>query len=148
MSKQTRSDKKFPIKLWISSSKKKFFRSSCMQHHLSMMFVGEQFIVRALQQFSDDKLHEIIKERLDRFKHLSDTDEVLGIRVVNSWWQKIGFFAIHYETSVAKITSCIFDYAYEAYELKTVYKEFGTYIPRKRKKGVERKDWEGRLSDY
>lgn len=148
---QVRNDKKFPVKLWISSSRKKSFRLSCVEYHLSMMFVGEEFIVRALKDLSDSKIHEIITERINTFIRVRKATEeynVLGIRLTNIWWQKLGYFAVYYDTSISKVASCIFDYASQAYELKTVYKQYGTYTKKKRKKGMSGENFNERLSDY
>jgi hypothetical protein len=115
-----------------------------------MMFVGEQFIVRCLGDLSDVLIHEIISSRLESLtmRRNDEAVTVLGIRLTNIWWQKLAYFAVYYDTSVTKIASCLFDYASEAYELKTVYKEYGTYTKKKKKKGMSLQNFQERLSDY
>lgn len=151
--KKTRSDKKFNIKVWVPSQDKDLFRSHCMEYHLSMMFVAEKYLIVCLREFSDPKLNQIIETNLESFNKMnskSDGYEPLGIRLTNEYWQKLGYFAIRYKTSVAKIASCLFIYCLSSYELK-IEEEFGLVFKdnkRKRYKGLSREDINERTSDY
>lgn len=150
--RNTRSDKKFGVKLWVKTQDKLIFRSHCFEYHLSMMFVGEQYLITCLDDLHDAKIKTIIEERLGRFEKLKskkDKHEVLGIRVTNKYWQKLAFFAVMYNTSVAKIASCIFDFALSSYEVRFIEAEFGLTFAYNRKTRFEGRTHNNeRLSDY
>lgn len=148
----TRSDKKFGVKLWVKTQDKAVFRSHCFNYHLSMMFVGEKYLITCLNELPDHKLKTIIEERLNRFTNINskrDKYETLGVRVVNSYWQKLAYFAVMYNTSIAKIASCIFDYALSSYEVRSVEEKYGLTFAYNRKKRFEGRTYDNeRLSDY
>jgi hypothetical protein len=147
-----RSDKKFGVKVWIKSHDKDIFRTHCFNHHLSMMFVAEKYVITCLADFPDKKLEEIIETHLDKFNSINSTKdgyEPLGFRLINEYWQKLAFFAVKYKTSVVKVASCIFEYCLSAYELRGIEEEYGLTFSFNRKKRFENKSFEdGRLSDY
>lgn len=148
----TRSDKKFGVKVWVKTQDKDIFRTHCFQYHLSMMFVGEKYIITCLKDMSDAEIEKIIEARLDKFNRIKserDGYEVLGIKITNDYWQKLAYFAVRYRTSVAKIGSCIFDYGLTSYELRGVEEEYGLTFSYNRKKRFQGKSLsDGRLSDY
>ena len=146
-----RSDKKFLVKVWISESRKKLFRTHCFEHHLSMMFVGEKLLAKALHDLDDSQIRTIIDERLMMYKSIvstKDNYEVLGIKITNNYWQRLAYFAVYYDTSVAKIGSCIFDYAIQAYEMREVWRLFGMEFKRKKGKKMPMEEMEKRLSQW
>lgn len=150
----TRSDKKFNVKVWVPTQDKDIFRSHCFKYHLSMMFVGEKYLTTCLKDFPDAQIEQIIERHLDTYTFLNskkDGFEVLGIRITNPYWQKLAYFAVRYRTSVAKIGSCLFEYCLGAYELRGIEEEYGltfTYNKRLRYKDKTREDINERTSDY
>jgi hypothetical protein len=147
-----RSNKKFLVKVWVPIQNKSIFRTHCMEYHLSMMFVGEKYLTRSLDQFSDEKISLLIEDRLPVYNKLNkehDLFEPLGIRVTNEYWQKLAWFAITYHSTVAKIGSVLFENAIGAYEFKEIFEEYGLEINRKKvASGVTLYNRDERLSDY
>jgi hypothetical protein len=151
--RKTRNDKKFPVKVWVKEQDKTLFRRHCFEFHLSMMFVGEQYLRTALTEFPDKQIEEIIESRLEKFYKMNsqrDNYEVIGIHLHNNPWQKLAYFAVMYKTSVAKVASCIFDYCLSSYELQ-IEEEFGLQFNENRKKRMKELGTESRYertSDY
>lgn len=147
-----KSSKKFLVKVWVPIQNKAIFRSHCMEYHLSMMFVGEKYLTKSLDQFSDEKISLLLEDRLPIYNNMNKCKEVfepLGIRVTNDYWQKLAFFAINYHSTVAKVGSVLFEHAIGAYEFKEVFQEYGLEINRKKVvSGVTIYDRDERLSDY
>lgn len=118
-----------------------------------MMFVAEKYIEACLKDLSDYELENIIDSRLNAFNQMKSFKigfEPIGLKVTNDNWQKLGYFAIKYKTSIVKISSCIFDYSLTAYELRGIEEEYGlTFDNKKKNKKVRRdyKDLHERLSD-
>lgn len=150
--KLTRSDKKFLVKVWVPIQNKAMFRAHCMEYHLSMMFVGEKYLTRSMDEFSDKKISLMLEDRLHVFSDLSGGQNVytpLGIRVTNKYWQKMAYFAVTYHTSIAKVGSVLFEHALGAYEFKEVFEEHGLNFKRgKVPVGVTIYDRDERLSDF
>lgn len=150
---KVRSDKKFGVKVWVQSVNKDLFRSHCLRYHLSMMFVAEKYIEACLKDLSDYELENIIDSRINVFNQMKSSRidfEPIGLKVTNDYWQKLGYFAIKYKTSIVKISSCIFDYSLTAYELRGMEEEYGlTFDNKKKNKKVNRDylDLHERLSD-
>lgn len=117
-----------------------------------MMFVAEQLILESLNNYTDTKLDSIIKERLVNFSQLNtkrDGYEPLGFKIKNDKWQKLAYFAVRYHTSIAKVASCLFEYARTNYELRTVLDRDGLTIKKKKEKVKgPRSILDKRLSDY
>lgn len=149
----TRSDKKFLVKLWVRTSKKTIFRMHCVQHHVSMMKIGEEYVKKALAEFNDSKIREIIDANHPTFismKSTKDDYETLGIRLINDYWQKLGYFAVMYKTSVSKIASCIFEYSLSAYEMRDIFETHGLTFKKKKIKKKDKlllSDFHNRLSE-
>jgi hypothetical protein len=147
-----KSSKKFLVKVWVPIQNKAIFRGHCMEYHLSMMFVGEKYLTKSLEQFSDERISLMLEDRLPIYNKLnkeSDLFEPLGIRITNDYWQKLAYFAVTYHTTVAKVASVLFEYAIGAYEFKEVFQEYGLEINRKKVySGVTVDDRDERLSDY
>jgi hypothetical protein len=154
MPKRTRSDKKFGVKVWVKTQDKLLFRSHCFQYHLSMMFVGEKYLITCLKEFPDSQLEYIIDRNLStytKFNSTRDGYETLGIHLTNEHWQKLAYFAVRYRTTVAKVASCLFEYCIGAYEVRGIEEEYGlTFNDNKRKRYKEksREDINERVSDY
>ena len=122
-----------------------------MKHHLSMRFIAEKYLIRCLEDLNDDRLDEIIEDKLTHYitiKNLGGNYEVIGTGLVNAYWQKIAYFAVKHHTSVAKIATCLFDYSLTAYELKFVFEEHGLSFKEKKVKGTSRQNFNERVSDY
>ena len=151
---KVRNDKKFQINVWVKKQDKDIFHRHCFEYHLSMMFVGEKYLITALTEFPDKQIENIINDNLETFNKLNskkDGFEVLGIRITNNYWQKLAYFAVMYRTTVAKVASCMFNYCLSSYELKWVEEEYGLVFKqnnRKRFNNVTRKDLNERASDY
>lgn len=121
--RKVRSDKKYNIKVWVQKQNKDIFRTHCYKMHLSMMKVGEMYLTTCLEDMSDVSLKTIIDDKLDSFYKLSlrkEKYEVVGIHLKDEHWQRIAFLAVTYNTSVAKIASCLFDYSLRSYEIRSV----------------------------
>lgn len=122
-----------------------------MQHHLSMMFVAEKYVELCLEDKSDYELDLIIEERLSIFKQMK-TSRIeyvpLGFKVTNNIWQKLSHFAVKYQTSVAKIASCLFHYSVSAYEFRDLMKKEGITFKYKKVNGRDYHNLNERLSDY
>jgi hypothetical protein len=150
--KKTRSDKKFNVKLWTTTQDKKLFRKHCTDYHLSMMFVAEKYMKTCLDEFPDTKLDEIISIYLGKFRVLNKSNEKyepIGVRLTNNYWQKIAHFAILHDSTVSKVSSCLFEYCLNAYELQGIEEQHGLTFAYNRKKRFEGRSFEdGRLSDY
>lgn len=148
----TRSDKKFGVKVWVKTIEKDLFRTHCFRYHLSMMFVAEKYVKTCLEDLPDVKLEEIIEARFEEFNSMGKSEydyEVLGFKIKNEYWQKLAYFAVLYKTSVAKIASCIFDYALESYELRNVEEQHGlTFTYNKKRRFAGRTHNTERMSDY
>jgi hypothetical protein len=147
-----RSNKKFLVKVWVPIQNKAIFRTHCMEYHLSMMFVGEKYLTKSLDKFSDEQISLLLEDRLVVYNKLNKGKELfepLGIRVTNDYWQKLAWFAVTYHSTVAKVASVLFENAIGAYEFKEIFDEYGLEINRKKvANGVTIYDRDERLSDY
>lgn len=136
---QVRNDKKFGVKVWIQSQDKDIFRMNCLRNHLSMMFVGEKYLTACLDDLTDEQIDRIIESHLEKYGRLNtkrDRYEPLGIRITDNYWQKLGFFAIRYKTSIAKIATCIFAYSLLSYELNIIHEKFGLNFKEKKRNKI------------
>lgn len=148
--KRVRSDKKFPVKVWVKKQDKNLFRLNCFKYHLSMMFVGEKYLTTCLNDFHDDKLKNIIEDRLTFFYKMNsrrDNYETIGIKLTNKYWQKLAYFAVMYDTTVSKVSSCLFDYCLSAYELRGIEEQHGLNFVQD-KSSTNRQKFDKRTSDY
>lgn len=126
---KARSDKKFAVKVWIKKQNKKIFRMHCVEYHISMMSMTELMIKKCLDEFKEPVIDKILHERLNQFTNLKlERDEytIIGTRVTNKYWQRLGYFAVKYDTSIAKIASCIFDYARTNFNIIQLGEKHGT----------------------
>lgn len=153
-SMKVRVDKKFEVKVWVKQQDKDIFRMHCFQYHLSMMSVAEKYLKVILSELPDKAIEDVIESRLEKFlrmKSKRDNYEVLGFNLTNAYWQKLAYFAVMYKTTVAKIGSCLFDYAISAYEVQGIEEEIGLEFNQNRKKRVRelgRESFLDRTSDY
>lgn len=115
-----------------------------------MSKVGRIFITKCLNDYTDSILKKIIKERLGKFLRLNSKEEnysLIGIRVTNDYWQKLGYFAVYFNCSISKIATCLFDFCLDSYEMQKVWVEYGLTFNKKKYRG-DRDTMEDRLSDY
>lgn len=122
---KTRSDRKFAVKIFLPHQNRFIFQNNCIKHHLSMMFVSNEFIKFALDNYSKEEIDNIIYSQGPKQKNNTKYLSNFSTKLTNEYWQKIGVHAINNGISISKAASCIFNHGLSTTDLYKIMEEHG-----------------------
>lgn len=132
-------NKKFLVKVFVAPQNKLIFQKNCMQKHLSMMFVVEEYMKYALDKLSTKEVNDIISSVYPLQTNNTKNLTPIGTRLTDEYWQKLGSYAINNGMSVSKVASCIFNNGLSTADLYKIIEEHGFTSVYKNKMGFNNK---------
>ncbi|HLO11598.1 MAG TPA: hypothetical protein VK190_05015 [Pseudoneobacillus sp.] len=122
--KKHRADKKFMVKVWVNSNTKSNFKALCISKHMSMSDLGSLMVIEAIDNFAEKRIEDALEERLKGYNRLNFSKEgyeIIAILLTDKHWQKLGNYAVIFNTSVAKVGTALFNYFLQTDEMRRLW---------------------------